>query len=131
MAEELPITADTKFADVVASVPEDVAKTFWKKRNAVSNFLKHADRDAGHHISLDDVDNLQLLTQAYSAYVDLVHDDLEAEGLVLWIYHSVANGIIEGLPPQYQDITERLQTLREEERLKLCSMFIDELNERT
>jgi hypothetical protein len=131
LSEKLPIGADSKFEDVSVSVSSSVAKEFWQKRNAVSNFLKHAVRDAKAHIALDDVDNLHLLMQAYSAYVDLVHDELETEGLVLWLYHGVATGIIEGLPSRYRDIAMKLQKLGPDERLHLCSMLIRELSEST
>jgi hypothetical protein len=131
LAETLPISADSKFSDVVASVRTSVAKEYWQKRNAVSNFLKHADRDTKAHISLDDVDNLQLLMQAYSAYRDLVHDELDAEGLLLWLYHSVNNGMTEGLPTQYQELARNIESLDPDKRLHLCSILVRELNNPT
>ena len=51
----------------------------------VSNFLKHADRDAMDYISTDEVDNLPLLVQALASYLDLASDDIGPEGFVLWI----------------------------------------------
>jgi hypothetical protein len=127
MAEMLPITADSKFSDAVASVPVSLAREFWQKRNAVSNFLKHADRDAKAHIALDDVDNLQLLMHAYSAYLDFAHE-LEAEGLVLWLYYCVDKGITEGLPKRDHEIARKMASLDPDKRLQFCSMFIRELN---
>ena len=128
MAEQLPIKADSKFSDIKASVSESTARQFWQKRNAASNFLKHADRDVKAHMALEEIDNLQLLMQAYSAYVDLVHDELEAEGLVLWLYYSVTNAMIEGLPSRYEQIARKIERLDPTKRLHLCSMLIRELN---
>jgi hypothetical protein len=129
MADKLPINADSNFSDIKSSVSVSTAKEFWQKRNKVSNFLKHADRDASAHVSMDEVDNLQLLMQAYGAYVDLVHDGLQNEGLILWLYYCVANGITEGLPTRWQEITSKLERLIPEERLRWCSAFIQGLNE--
>ena len=131
LADEIPIDSDSKFTDFSASVSPSMAKEFWQKRNVVSNFLKHADHDPTAAISLDQIDNLQLLMQTYSAYVDLVHDELEAEGFVLWLYYNVASGVIEGLPSQYKDTAEKLALLKSAERLRFCSLLIRELNEPT
>jgi hypothetical protein len=129
VAKQLPIQADSKFSDLSVSVPTSAARKFWLKRNEIPNFLKHADRDAKAHISLDDVDNLQLLMDAYRAYIDLVHDELEAEGLVLWLYFCATKGTREGLPSQYQDIARKIEALDPPKRLHLCSMLVRELNE--
>jgi hypothetical protein len=129
IAEKLPIDADSKFEDVTASVPASTVREFWQKRNAISNFLKHADRDARSHISLDEVDNLQLLMQTYGAYVDLVHDELEAEGLVFWLYFSVTSEMSEGLPAKFRGIADKLEQLDDTERLSFCSALVRELNE--
>ncbi|MFO1204795.1 MAG: hypothetical protein U1E63_03490 [Burkholderiales bacterium] len=129
MAEKLPIQSDSKFGDVVATVSPAMAKQFWQKRSVLANFLKHADRDPKARIELNDVDNLQLLMQAYSAYVDLVHDELEAEGLVLLLYYSVASGSFEDLDPRFQDTAKDLGKLPPTERMRLCSDLIRQLNE--
>lgn len=129
LAEQLPIDASTNIKDVSATVSSDVAKDFWQKRNKVSNFLKHADRDAKSHIAFDEVDNLHLLMQALSAYIDLNTDDLGAEGLVFWLYFSVASGMKEGLPRKFQDIAAKLEGLGPAKRLELCSLLVREMNE--
>ena len=128
-AKKLPITASTSRKDVTATVSPDVAKAFWNRRNKVANFLKHADHDAQSHIALDDVDNLQLLMQALSAYIDLKGDDLGAEGLVFWIYLSVTSGTKEGLPPEFKKIAEDLDGFGSAERLNMCSALVRGMNE--
>lgn len=129
MAEHLPIEASTRFEDVVASISPETAKLFWNKRNKISNFLKHADRDVRSSITLEEVDNLHLMMGALAAYVDLVPSDLGDEGLVFWLYFSVVCGISEGLPEEYQPIAARIEDLPPADRLVLCSQLIQELSE--
>lgn len=129
-AEKLPITATSKYEDTKASVSPDLAKQFWKNRNKVTNFLKHADRDANNHISMDEVDNLSLLILAQSSYLDIDKGGLGNEGLVLWIFNCVESEMVEALPTGLHQIATHLQSLSHEERKKLCSEFLDELNER-
>lgn len=129
LAEQLPINADSNFEDVKVTVPKSVATDYWQKRNSASNFLKHADRDPNASLSLDEVDNLHLLIQAYGAYVDLLHDDLEGEGFVLRLYYSVKSNAIESLPPHLQDIAKKLEPLEPTKRMHLCSRLIREFNE--
>src|SRR5258706_6022470 len=47
LAEQLPIHAESKLEDVSVTVSPEAARHFWKDRNKIANFLKHADRDAG------------------------------------------------------------------------------------
>ena len=129
LAEQLPITASSRYEDIKVSVSPDIAKEFWAKRNKVSNFLKHADRDASAHISTDEVDNLFLLMQAQASYLNLARDDFEPEGHVLWIYNAVNSGMIEGLPTELQKIATDLEHLSRNERLKCCSQFLNKLKE--
>lgn len=129
LAEQLPIVASTNIKDITATVSSDVAKKFWQQRNKVANFLKHADRDAQSHVALDDVNNLHLLMQALSAYIDLKCDDLGAEGLVFWLYFRVTSGIKEGLPQKFQEVAAKLEAIGSIERLKLCSAMVSEMNE--
>jgi hypothetical protein len=129
MADQLPITASTKYEDVKVSVSAETAKKWWLERNKISNFLKHADRDAKAHISLHEVENLDLLAHALAAYSDLVKDDLGPEGLTLTIYFNVVNATKEQLPEKCQDMAKKLDELNHDEQLKFCSLFIDRMNE--
>ena len=128
-ADQLPITESSRFEDIKALASPDAAKEYWVKRNMVSNFLKHADRDARDYISADDVDNLVLLVQALASYQDLASDDIGPEGFVLWIYNAVDSGMTEGLPMKYQKIVADLEHLSRNERLELCSEFLNNLKE--
>ena len=129
MAEQLPITSSMKYEDIRGAVSEEAAREWWRKRNKVSNFLKHADRDAKAHISLQEIDNLNLLTLALASYSDLVKDDLGAEGLILWIYFNVVTKTKDQLPERYRDIANDLDECDPDEQLSLCSLFIDRMNE--
>jgi hypothetical protein len=125
IAEQLPIYASTKFEDIAASVSSEVTGEFWRKRNKVANFLKHADRDPKSHIALDEVDNLNLLMQTFGSYVDLINDDLGAEGLVFLLYFSVTSGVKEGLPPELHDIATELGGLSPNEQLNKCCLLLE------
>jgi hypothetical protein len=130
LVEQLPIDADSKFEDFKLTLSPDAIKEFHYKTNAAANFLKHAEHDGGAHLSLDEIDNLQLLMQTYGAYVDLVPNDLGTEGFVLWLYYSVTKGTIEGLPPDYKATVEQLEQLAPADRLKACSELILRLKEK-
>ena len=121
LTEALPlITENTEYEDVRVSVSRDVARRFWKKRYKVSNFLKHADRDAEKHISLDEVDNFVLLMQAAGAYADL-GGDLGAEGYVLWLYSCVHLG------KETEALPRDIEHLSSNKRLVFFSSFLTEL----
>ena len=126
MADRLPITASSNFKDARVTVPPNVARDFWRKRNAISNFLKHADRDAKSHISLDDVDNLYLLFQASGAYADLTNDDLGPEELVLWVYVMVVKGMTDGMPEDLRKYASKLEELDPDDQIRFCSIWIQE-----
>lgn len=128
MAEMLPINASSKYENVKASVSPDVARAYWQKRNKVSNFLKHADRDSKAHIALDEIDNLNFLMQCLGSYHDLVNDNLGAEGLALWLYFCATLAGTDGVPRKFQDIAAHLEELGTEERLAFCLAFVREMN---
>lgn len=127
MADRLPITASSEFRDVVASVSPDVAREFWQKRNAVSNFLKHADRDPKSHISLDDVDSLDLLMQACCSYLDLTRDNLGPEGFVLWVYFNAVKGSSEGMPEKFRKFASEIEKLDAVKQIRFCSGWLQEM----
>ena len=123
LAETLPITATSEYNDVTVQVSPDIAREFWKHRNKVYNFLKHADNDANRHISLDEVDNLLLLMQACGSYSDLTGGNVGAEGYALWLYWQVQRGAAEKLP----DFLEGVEHLSALERLLYFEKFLTEL----
>ena len=130
MAETIPITATSKYEDIKATASDNVIGEYWKKRNKVYNFLKHADKDANKHISMGDVDNLSLLMQAFSSYIDIDVNGLGNEGLVFWIFFSVELGMVEGLPARQHEIASCLEPLCHVKRLEFCSTLLDVLSEK-
>ena len=125
-AKEFPITATSEYEDIVALVSPDVAQKFWRKRSKIANFLKHADRDSCAHISMEEVDNLTLLMQAHSSYLDLDRGGLGHEGVIFWIYSCVAFGIIEDLLTKLHEIAKHLEFLSHDDQLKFCTEFLNE-----
>ena len=124
-ADALPITADTKYDDVSVRVSPALAERFWKDRNKVYNFLKHADRDAEEHISLDDVDNLHLMMLATGSLTDL-GVDLGAEGYVLWIYSQMQLGESGNLA---EDVCNDIMLLSSDDQLSFFSDVLSSLKE--
>jgi hypothetical protein len=129
LADQLPINENTSIRDVSITLTRKNVSDFWNQRNKVANFLKHADRDPRESLTLEDVDNLLLLAQSYSAYLDLTHNDLGNEGLVFRLFldskrydHTITRA------PHVERIIQKLIEVSEGERLNICSVFISELN---
>ena len=122
-ADALPITENTEYDDVSTCVSPEVARRYWKDRNKVFNFLKHADYDAEEHISLDEVDNFHLLMLATGSYIDL-GGDVGAEGYVLWLFSELRFGETGALPEEWANDIELLSS---DEQLKFFSDFLTEL----
>jgi hypothetical protein len=125
-AKALPIEADTPLSYATASVPPGVAAAVWARRQAASSFLQRPERPAP--AGRAGAENLELLMQAWLAYTELVQDELEAEGLVLWLYYSAVNGTADKLPEHYVDIAKHIGGLDAGRRLKFCSVLIRGLN---
>jgi hypothetical protein len=126
-ASQFPIGADLNIEDFVVTLDAEARKAFWKKRNKISNFLKHADKDAEKHMGIYEIDNLFLLMQALAAYTDLVKNDFSAESYVLCLYGSLAIGDADILPGPFQSIGRDLLELQEDERRSICATLIHEL----
>ena len=126
LAEALPLIAKTTaYEDISVRVDPELAKRFWKRRNKVFNFLKHADKDAGKQISMTEVDNYTLLLQANASFAR-VGVDLGTEGFVLWLYSVVRDGEYEALPDSYRS-TSDIGRLSNDEQLTFFSDFMTEL----
>ncbi len=128
IAEQLSIGADTKIEDVSVTVSPSAAREFWRQRSKVANFLKHADRDAEASIALDEVDNLLLLMQCYGAYTDLTREELGNEGLVFQLFIGTNREPKTNGTTRRDDIIRKLAAAPEADRLRMCSIFIIELN---
>ena len=121
--EALPsITENSKYEDLSVNVPPEAARRFWKSRNKVFNFLKHADNDSEKHISLDEVKNFELLIQAIGAYYDLA-GSLGVESEVLLLYSDVRDGEEEALP---EGLLDEIGRLSNDEQLKFFSQYLTE-----
>ena len=130
MAKRLPITASTQYDEVKAHLDPESTREFWSRMNSASNFLKHADRDAGDSLSLDEIDNLHLLTLAFSSYRDLVQGAVEpeSEGLVLWIYFNTVTGQTDDLPKPFHRLAANLEKLPAEQRLSFCFEWLKSMD---
>ena len=99
-AEALPsITKNSKYEDLGVTIPREVVRRFWKGRNKVFNFLKHADDDSDKHISQEEIKNYELLIQASASYQGL-EGTLGAEGEILLLYSDMRSGENEVLPAE-------------------------------
>lgn len=125
LAEQLPITANSKYEDVKVSISTDLERDFWRDRNRTANFLKHADRDVGSSIVEDEVNNELLLMQCYEAYKDVAHDELGDEGIVFQAFVAAGN---EALPLGERDqLIQRLSSVDLANRRTVCSRILTEL----
>jgi len=129
-ADQLPIEKDTKIEHVSLTLSPTAVREFWNTRNKVANFLKHADRDAGSSIVLDEVDNLLLLMQCYIAYQDLTPEELGNEGLVFQLFLGSTKKERSAPTSRQDELIEKMADVPEADRLHLCSAFITELNEK-
>ncbi len=125
-AEQLPIRSDSKFEDASVTLPRELVGQFWNQRNKVANFLKHADRDTGASISLDEVDNLLLLMQCYCSYIDITRENLGNEGFVFGLFIGVNR--MERSSSQEDELVQKVAEIPEVDRLRFCSMCISKLN---
>jgi hypothetical protein len=129
MAEAMPIGPDTTPEQVKVSTSPKAARMYWNRRNKVANFLKHADLDSGAALALDEVDNLTLLLQGFSAYIDLTQNLLGNEGFVLQLYLDVGDTRAATTDPQRHELLSQLSEIPEVERRRFCFACIRELNE--
>ena len=104
---------------------------FWKNRNRIANFLKHADRDSEAHLNEAEVDNLTLLLLTVSSYHDLAPFGLRAEGYVLVFY-----GVITGLGTSTEDFSDdelkllvTAERLDEAERIEFFDVLLETMKE--
>lgn len=130
IADQLPIDGDSKVGDVSVTIPQKAAGEFWNRRNKVANFLKHADRDSSVSISLDEVDNLLLLMQCYSAYMDITRNELGNEGFVFQLFLGANRKDQSATPSHGDELVQKLAEVKEADRLHFCSILISQLNEK-
>lgn len=132
LAERTPQIAATSTPDVInsVSVSADEIRGFWQSRTHVANYLKHADRDHGAHLSMGDVDNLKLISETYSSYIDLAANSLIPEGLASSIYLHVRSGDAHGFNGVYRGMADDLMEVSPDEARAKLSAYIAEMNKR-
>jgi hypothetical protein len=126
-ANRLPITASSnlsELADFTVTPSTSLEKDFWEKRSKIPNFLKHADRDPKSYISMDDVDNKELLMYAFSSYADMTRDRLYPEGDVFWVYFTVTMGMLEDMPDEFKHYASMLKDLDHDAQVKFCMEWL-------
>ena len=119
------IRENSKIENFKLSLPLRVVRSYWSKRKKVYNFLKHADRDANKRLSTDEINNLDLLVSSAASYMDLAKDDLDIEGAALWAYVCAKLGISQDTPDHIRGVATRLESLNDDERLKVCLDWIN------
>lgn len=73
IAKDIKVKGDTLTPDDVRiSLTHGDRIADWNRLSTTANFLKHADRDTGAHLSLDKVDNDEILMRAFAAYLMVV-----------------------------------------------------------
>ena len=128
IANQLPITGETKLEDVSVTVSRRAVIDYWNEKNKTANFLKHADRDPRAALPLDEIDNQTLLIQAYCAYRDLTPDELGNEGLVFRIFIGARSPEAEDSNSGYKDLVLKISEVPEPKRKHLCGFVVRELN---
>jgi hypothetical protein len=121
IAENIPLEQSIDISSIDVTTSESWTKAFWRDQNRIANFLKHADRDAGSAISLDQVNNLNLLVAASQSYESLAPDDLGFEGFILTIYLLASlDEEIDANNPFAKPVRE-LRAMPPDERITFCS----------
>lgn len=126
MARELPITSSSTIDEIELRLPPGLVREYWARRNAISNFLKHADKDSDKHLHLDSVDNHHLVLSALAAYLDVARE-LPPEGMVFWVYSCVQAKNKSPISPPLALAAEALEKLEASEQMAFCSEWIRRL----
>ncbi|MBK6005950.1 hypothetical protein JJB11_07565 [Ramlibacter ginsenosidimutans] len=128
LADQIPIGPDSKYRDFSATASPEAVRHFWRQRGKIANFLKHADRDPAEALVEDDLDNLVLLLQAYSAYRDLARTACTNEGTVFELYIGSSDFPIREPESTVGKMCSMLASHPESERRSVCMQLIRELN---
>ena len=128
------ITADSTWDDFQAlvgevSMPPELVNAYWKERNRIANFLKHADRDSGAHIDEGEIDNLHFLMSTVVAYQQLVPVGLMAETYVLMIHAALAGGTRVGLSDNEHKLLATAEQLSGEELVEFFDQLLATMKE--
>ena len=129
MADRMPISASSEFKDVVASAPPEISQDFWRRRNAISNFLKHADRDAKGILDTALINNEDVIFRAIGASVHLnceLTSEKEFFVAFLWSTGKLRGKPIKGSYLQYFLKQLTLEEIYHLARRNLCYTRVDD-----
>ena len=127
LAEQIPDIDAIRFVDISGTLPSEFISEFWKKRNRIANFLKHADRDYTSHIRLDEVDNLQLLYFLIGSYASIDQSGIGDEGILFSVYYGLTQQEPELIPDYFREFANSLIPLSNEDRLRSCLDLLNEI----
>ena len=88
-----------------------------------TTFLKHADRDADHFLSADDLDNEKMLMATCAAYLKLMKQPTP-EITAYFAFWSAKNHQVDDLAKEVQKFARQLEATNETRQYKLCAQFI-------
>ncbi len=129
IADQLsPITADSNFSDVCVSITPTLERQYWNDTNRAANFLKHADRDTGGTLSLEDLNNQILLSKCFCAYQDVAPDDLGNEGLVFQAFVTANNRAYQLGSTSFDSLVLSMRKTPNERQSAICYRVILEMN---
>jgi hypothetical protein len=111
-------------SEIEVSVSKRGEEAFFPGKAA--NFLKHADRDADHHLQLDKLDNEDLLMRASAAYLGLMRTP-SPEILVYSAYFFVEKDWDHDLTGNYAMISKLLRKSKPDKRRSASMRLIREL----
>jgi hypothetical protein len=117
----------------------------WSRLSAAANFLKHADKDAETHLSLNKINNDEILVRAISAYVSIFRqpsDILHQRPYILhqtpamsafhiwWMSRHDPDQLRQEYGAEFADVFQRLSPSRRRRAcLKLIRLFTRERSE--
>jgi hypothetical protein len=109
--------------DVIQKMRVTDEKGFWNKFNRSANFLKHADRDPGDSLAIDEVSNEVLFASAISAYCEIMGGPT-GEMIVYAVFQGYYH--IDNLSPRLRAIAEQPVP----KRRRSCQSLLRELRTR-
>jgi hypothetical protein len=125
VAEDIKIHGDKVTPDdVPVRLSESDKKSDWQSMFSVANFLKHADHDTFASLSLDKVDNANLLMRACTAYLLVSHTstpEMHVFIIYSWLASEYRTGIEGDGANKLADALEKLSPAR---RRSACTKLI-------
>lgn len=129
IADQLsPITADTKLSDVRVSITPTLERQYWNDTNRAANFLKHADRDTGGTLPLEELNTQLLLTKCFCAYQDVAPDDLGNEGRVFQAFITANNPAYQLGDTSFDSLVLSMRKVPTEQQSAICYRIIRDIN---